>query len=155
MYETHGFSPDGTQILFSGAEQEGHYYDMEIYVMDLTTGVTVQLTDNDEWDEHAHFTPDGQSIVWVSTEGIHQERGVSLEDALDNPPKLEYWIMNKDGSDKCRLSGFNYAGAPEYIDVDGGIGLGDYCMGPDGKTIVAKMRRGFKETVIVLIEFDV
>ena len=80
---------------------------------------------------------------------------ILLEDALDNPPKLEYWIMNKDGSDKCRLSGFNYAGAPEYIDVDGGIGLGDYCMGPDGKTIVAKMRRGFKETVIVLIEFDV
>jgi Tol biopolymer transport system component len=155
MYETHGFSPDGTQILFSGTEQEGHYYDMEIYVMDLTTGVTVQLTDNDEWDEHAHFTPDGQSIVWVSSEGILQERGVSLEDALDNPPKLEYWIMNKDGSGKCRLSGFNYADAPEYIDVDGGIGLGDYCMGSDGKTIVAKMRRGSKETVIVLIEFDV
>ena len=154
MYETHGFSPDGTHILFSGAEQEGHYYDMEIYVMDLTTGVTVQLTDNDEWDEHAHFTPDGQFIIWVSSEGIPQERGSSLEDALDNPPKLEYWIMKRDGSGKCRLSGFNFADAPEYIDVEGGIGLGDFCIGPDGKTIVAKMRRGPKEKVIVLIEFS-
>ncbi len=45
----YGFSPDpdGTKILFSGAEQEGHYYEMEIYLMDLTTGVTAQLTDND------------------------------------------------------------------------------------------------------------
>lgn len=153
MYETHGFSPDGTQILFSGAEQEGHYYDMEIYVMDLTTGEILQLTDNDEWDEHAHFTPDG-SIIWVSSEGIPQVRGVSLEDALDNPPKLEYWIMNRDGSGKRRLSGFNNADAPEYIEVDGGIGLGDFAVGPDGKTIVAKMRRGYKEMVTVLIEFN-
>lgn len=153
MYETHGFSPDGTQILFSGAEQEGHYYDMEIYVMDLTTGKILQLTDNDEWDEHAHFTPDG-SIIWVSSEGIPQVRGVSLEDALDNPPKLEYWIMNRDGSGKRRLSGFNDADAPGYIEVDGGIGLGDFAVDPDGKTIVAKMRRGYKETVTVLIEFN-
>lgn len=154
LYETHGFSPDGTRILFSGAEQEGHYYDMEIYLMDLTTGVTVQLTDNEEWDEHAHFTPDGQSIIWVSSAGIPQVRGDSLEDAIDNPPKLEYWIMNIDGSGKRRLSGFNYADAPEYIDVDGGIGLGDFDIGPDGKTVVAKMRRGRNQVVTVLVEFD-
>ena len=154
MFETHGFSPDGTKILFSGAEQEGHYYEMEIYVMDLTTKVTVQLTDDEEWDEHAHFTPDGQSIIWVSSQGILQKRGVSLEEAVDNPPQLEYWIMNADGSGKCRLSGFNDPDAPEYINVERGVGLGDFTMGPDGKTIVAKMRRGRKQMVIVLIEFD-
>ena len=152
MYEPHGFSSDGTHILFSAAEQEGHYYDMEIYIMDITTGDVVQLTDNDEWDEHAQFTPDG--IIWVSSEGIPQERGVSMEDAVNNPPKLEYWIMERDGSNKRRLSGFNNADAPEYVNVDGGIGLGDFAVGPDGKTIVAKMRRGYKEVVIVLIEFD-
>ena len=154
MFETHGFSPDGTKILFSGAEQEGHYYDMDIYVMDLATEVTVQLTDNNEWDEHAHFTPDGQFIIWVSSEGIPQKRGDSLEDAMDNPPKLEYWIMNADGSGKRRFSRFNDPEAPEYIDIDGGIGLGDFDMGPDGKTMVAKMRRGLKEEITVLIEFN-
>jgi len=64
------------------------------------------------------------------------------------------WIMNADGSGKRRLSGFNDPYAPEYIEVDGGIGLGDFDMGPDGKTIVAKMRRGRKQVFTVLIEFN-
>jgi hypothetical protein len=62
--------------------------------------------------------------------------------------------MNADGSGKRRLSGFNDPGAPEYIDTEGGIGLGDFDMGPDGTTIVAKMRRGQKEELTVLIEFN-
>jgi len=154
LYEMHGFSPDGTKILFSGIEQGGYYYDLEIYLMDLTTGLMVQLTDNDEWDEHAHFTLDGQFIIWVSSEGIPQVKGSSLEDTVGNPPRLEYWIMNVDGSNKRRLSGFNDPDAPECVDVDGGIGLGDFDIGPDGKTIVAKMRRGRGQELTVLLEFD-
>jgi hypothetical protein len=54
-----------------------------------------------------------------------------------------------------RLSGFNDADTPEYRDVDGGIGLGDFDMGPDGKTIVAKMRpgRGQESTVVIVFDF--
>jgi Tol biopolymer transport system component len=142
LYEMHGFSPDGQKILFSGVKQGGYYYDMEIYIMDLTTENIIQLTDNDEWDEHAHFTPDGKSIIWVSSEGVPQPKGESLEDIMATPPKFEYWIMNIDGSNKCQLSGFNDPTASEYWDVPGGAGLGDFDFGPDGNTIVAKMRRG-------------
>lgn len=152
LYEMHGFSPDGTTVLFSGIEQGGYYYDIEIYLMDVNTTNTTQLTDNDEWDEHAHFTPDGQSIIWVSSEGIPQPKGDSLEDTIGNPPKLDYWIMRIDGSNKQRLSGFNHPDAPEYIDVAGGIGLGDFDV--VNGTIVAKMRRGHAQELKVLIEFD-
>ena len=154
LYEVHGFSPDKKKILFSGVAEGKYYYDMEIYTMDVTTGEIVQLTDNDEWDEHAHFTVDGQHIIWVSSEGIPQPRGESLEDTVKNPPKLEYWVMNVDGSGKRRLSGFNDPGAPEYVDIPGGCGLGDFDVGPDGNTIVAKMRTGYAGEVTVLIEVD-
>jgi hypothetical protein len=153
LYEVHGFSPDGQKIVFSGIEEGKYYYDFEIYVMDLETGVTHQLTHNDEWDEHAHFTPDGR-IIWVSSEGIPQVKGDNLQEIMSNPPKFEYWIMNADGSGKQRLSGFNHVGTPEYIDIEGGIGLGDFDVGPDGKTIVAKMRLGQGHERTVLIEFD-
>jgi hypothetical protein len=154
LYEVHGFSPDGTKILFSGVKSGGYYYDMEIYIMDVKTGEYQQLTDNDEWDEHAHFTLDGKYIVWVSSEGINQNKGDSLDDIIEYPPKLEYWIMNVDGSNKQRLSGFNHAGAPEYLNIKEGVGLGDFEWGPDGATIVAKMRREHKQEFTVLIEFD-
>ncbi len=154
LYEVHGFSPDGTKILFSGVENGGYYYDMEIYIMDVKTGEYEQLTDNDEWDEHAHFTRNGQHIVWVSSEGIPQNKGDSLEDIMVNPPKLEYWIMNVDGSNKKRLSGFNHPDAPEYLNMPEGVGLGDFEWGPDGTIIVAKMRRENKQEFTVLVVFD-
>ncbi|MBU7038719.1 MAG: PD40 domain-containing protein [Theionarchaea archaeon] len=153
LYEVHGFSPDGKNILFSGIEEGKYYYDFEIYVMNVETGITHKLTDNDEWDEHAHFTPDGR-IMWVSSQGIPQVKGGNLQDIMENPPKFEYWIMNSDGSGKRQLSGFNRPGTPEYTAIEGGIGLGDFDVGPDGKTIVAKMRMGRGHEKTVLIEFD-
>lgn len=154
LYEMHGFSPDSKKILFSGVEEGKYYYDMEIYIMDLTTQEVTQLTDNDEWDEHAHFTVDGTHIIWVSSEGIPQPKGDSMEDTMANPPLLEYWIMNLDGSNKCCLSGFNNPSAPEYMPIKGGCGLGDLDTGPDGKTIAAKMRRGRGREMTVLVQFD-
>jgi Tol biopolymer transport system component len=150
----HGFSPDGQTILFSGVEEGQYYYDMEIYVMDLATQRVTRLTENDEWDEHAHFSPDGRYIVWMSSEGISQPKGDSLTEIVSNPPRVEYWIMKSDGSDKRRISGFNHPDEPDYIPVPGGVGLGDLAWGPDGKTIVAKMRRGRGQEVTVLVEFN-
>jgi hypothetical protein len=62
--------------------------------------------------------------------------------------------MNADGSGKRCLSGFNRPGTPEYQDIPGGIGLGDFDVGPDGKTIIAKMRRGYGQEMTVLIVSD-
>jgi hypothetical protein len=154
LYEMHGFSPDGQVILFSGVEEGKYYYDMEIYTMELDTGQVNRLTENDEWDEHAHFTPDGRHIVWVSSEDTPQPKGTSWAHIVRNPPKFEYWIMRADGSDKRRLSGFNHPTAPEYWPVTGGVGLGDFDFGPDGETIAAKMRCGHGQELLVLIEFD-
>ena len=128
FYETHGFSPDGRKILFSGVPQKKTYYDMEIFVMDLTTRVTRPLTLDDEWDEHAHFTADGRHIVWASSEGIPQLKGTA-------DPKLDYWVMKADGTGKRRLTGFNDPRFPEY--VPGGVAAADFDWGPDGMAMAA------------------
>jgi Tol biopolymer transport system component len=153
LYEVHGFSPDNKTILFSGIKENEYYYDMEIYTMELSSGRVRQLTDNDEWDEHAHFTPDGRQIIWPSSKDIPQPKGASLQDIIKNPPKLDYWIMNTDGSDKHRLSGFNDPNASEYLSVPVGIGLGDFDIHPKQKKIIAKLRYGRRNTIVV-IELD-
>jgi Tol biopolymer transport system component len=155
LYEMHGFSPDGRKILFSGVPQGGHYYDMEIYLMELGFRDAVRLTDNNEWDEHAHFTPDGNRIVWSSSRYIPQAKGNTLQHTLQSPPRLDLWIMNTDGSDKQRLTGFNNPRASEYISVSGGVGVADLDWSPDGKRIIAKIRRGRGPAEsIVLIDLD-
>ncbi|HET6781403.1 MAG TPA: hypothetical protein VFH67_04855, partial [bacterium] len=141
LYETHAFSPDDRRILFSGAPRRGDYFDLEIYAFDLTTSRLTQLTRNNEWDEHAQFTADGKRIVWASSEGVEQRK-----DPRDL--KLEYWIMNDDGSSKQRLTRFNDPSAPEFRP---GALAADFEFGPDGKTIVAKLGAAARGETVVLI----
>lgn len=154
LYETQEFSPDGNMILFSAAPYGGYYYDLENYLVDVDDGHVIQLTANDEWDEQAHFTADAEHIVWVSSEGAPQLRARSLAELIDNPPKLDFWIMATNGSDQRRLTGFNDPNSPDHIEIEGGVGLGDFDFGPDGRTLVAKMRRGISGESTVLITFD-
>ena len=85
VYEAHGFSPDGEKIIFSGIKEGGFFYDMEIYLYDINTGETTQLTDNDEWDEHAHYTPDGKYIIWVSSKDIPQKKAENMQQLILHP----------------------------------------------------------------------
>ena len=145
LYETHGFSPDDRHILFSGAPRRGDYFDLEIYAFDLATSRLTQLTRNHEWDEHAQFTADGKRIVWASSEGVAQRK-----DPRDL--KLDYWIMNDDGSGRQRLTRFNDPSAPEFRP---GTVAADFEFGPDGKTVVAKLGAvGRGETVLLIRLLD-
>jgi len=145
LYETHGFSPDDRQLLFSGVMRRGDYFDLEIYAYDLSSGHLTRLTRNREWDEHAHFTPDGRAIVWASSEGIAMRK-----DPRDL--RLDYWIMTPDGREKRRLTWYNAptASAPRAATI-----AADFEFGPDAKTIVAKIgAAGRGESVVLIRLFD-
>lgn len=155
LYEMHGFSPDDSEIIYSAVDYGKYYYDFEIYKMNITTGQVIQLTSDDEWDEHAHYSPDGRYIIWPSSRYIKQIKGANLHETMQNPPKFDYWIMNTDGSNKRRLSWFNHHGSPDYIYIPKGVGLGDFDWLPDSKSIVAKMRNGNRGESTMIVEFDI
>lgn len=150
LYETHGFSPDNRKIIFSGVPQGKFYYAMEIYTYDLTTQQLARLTANDEWDEHAHYSPDGTSIIWMSSADIPQIKTQSLEGMTRNPPKTDVWMMNADGSNKRRITRFNDPNAPEGRDASGGVIVGDLSWGPDDRSFVAKIQRGRAESIVLI-----
>ncbi|MBU7046466.1 MAG: PD40 domain-containing protein, partial [Theionarchaea archaeon] len=119
FYESHGFSPDGTKILFSGNLKKGQpLYGLDIYELDLETQKLTQLTDSFyQWDEHAHYSPDGQKIVWMSSQGYDM-----------NPLKTDYWIMDSNGSNKTQLTFFNVPGHPHFMGMP--IVAADFSWGP-------------------------
>jgi len=153
LYETHGFSPDGRKLIFSGVPEGKFYFDMEIFALDLADGHVARLTENDEWDEHAHFSPDGRHIVWASSAGIPQKRSRALTELFEHPLMLDYWVMDADGSNKRRLSGFNRPGTKEHALLGGGVIAADFDWAPDGGAVVAKLQQGRRERV-ALIELD-
>lgn len=91
FHEAHGFSPDGSKIIFSSNDKRDdyHWFGFDIYTYDLNTKKLEQLTDSSEiWDEHAHYSSNGR-IIWTPNTGF--EIGSY---------RREYWIMDEDGSNK-------------------------------------------------------
>lgn len=132
FYESHGFSPDGGKVVYSAAPRENEYFALEIYVMELATGAAQRLTQNDEWDEHAHFSPDGRFILWASSADIAQTKQA-------RQLRLDYWIMNADGTGKRRLTRFNDPNAGEHL--PGRVVASDADWSPDGAEIVAYLQQ--------------
>ncbi|MDY7034140.1 MAG: hypothetical protein SVY10_19815, partial [Thermodesulfobacteriota bacterium] len=77
------------------------------------------------WDEHAHYSPDGKKIVWITQKWVKEKRG-----DIGN----ELSIMNADGTGKKRLTYFNVPGSNGYTGYQ--TICGDSSWGPDGKRIV-------------------
>jgi hypothetical protein len=102
FYETHGFSPDGSRLVFSSNLEQPAYLPInnDIFLLDLSSFALTRLTDQ-SYNEHAHFFPGGRKIVWMTNTDI-KSRGTDL------------WIMNEDGSGKERLTFFNTWGCPEF-----------------------------------------
>jgi Tol biopolymer transport system component len=149
MYESHDFSPSGDELLFSGNLEKGQEeVHGDIYLYNMKTSRLTNLTQSpNDWDEHAHFSPDGKTIVWMTSKGLpdsHRAAGVATD----------YWMMNADGSNKRRLTYFNTPGHPESM--KGGVVAADFAWSPDGSKIAAYLitdvRTGGKVVMIDLLQ---
>jgi len=106
FFESHSFSPDDQYVLFTG-NQDGL---LEIYEMAVDSGAVKRLTYHAAytWDEHAHYSPDGTKIIWMSSRGLRFDvKPFTLE--------TEFWIMNRDGTYQQQLTWFHTPGHPHYI----------------------------------------
>ena len=134
LYETHGFSPDGSKIVFTAHDviyQPNHSW-LDIYTLELDTGALQRLTFSPYgWDEHAHYTLDGQHMTWISSRDCN---------CFALPPdniSTELYLMNADGTGKLKLTALNDPlppDAPRDIAADHS--------GPSGTSLVLYVQKG-------------
>ncbi len=130
FYESHGFSRDGSKILFSGNLEGQAMTGIDIYTLNIETQELENLTSSfDQWDEHAHFSPGGKKIVWMSSKAYNWDAEQIRE------LRTDLWMMDVDGSDKTQLTFFN---EPESLEYTGErIVVADMAWSPDGISLVA------------------
>jgi len=63
-WETHGFTADGGSIITTNTR--AGFLETDIYAVDLATGARTRLTNYAGWDEHAHLSPGGRELAWIS-----------------------------------------------------------------------------------------
>ena len=128
LYETHGFSPDGSKLIFSGIPSGKGYYDMEIYTCSVDGSNLKKLTSNTDWDEHAHYSPDCKNIVWMTSTGTNCPKQTATLQS-------DFWAMKADGSGKRRISFINDSTKPQFM---GKVIAADFDW-IDADTIIAKL----------------
>lgn len=128
FYESHSFSPDDSKVLFSGNIEMGQPgWGLDIYEMDIRTGNVKNLTNTPYvWDEHAHYSPDGKEIVWMSNKGFNMAQGL----------RTEFWIMDSNGNNQRQLSHFNDPSHPHFLGKQKNFVAADSSFSPDGRKIV-------------------
>jgi Tol biopolymer transport system component len=131
FYETHDWSPDDSKILFSAGFPSLKVLDL--YTYELASGAVRNLTNSpDVWDEHAHYSPDGQLIVWSSSRDITTTRDYFV-------PFLDYWAMSANGGNAIRLTYFNDPGYPEHYEL--GLVTADFAFGPNSQYIIGSLEQ--------------
>jgi len=89
-WETHGFSRDGKRVIATNTR--AGLLSTDIYAVDIEGGKRSRLTTALAWDEHAHLSPDGRKLAWIS--GRHRPASVaSLNDGSISPLFDFFWIV--------------------------------------------------------------
>ncbi len=134
LYETHSFSKDDRLLLFTSNSAEQDEYGYDIYTLDLESGQAARLTDTPkQWDEHAHYSPNGEWIYWISS----MNAGASAQRL-----KTEVWRMRADGSDQQQVTFFNSPGAAMFTPTPYGLIPADLSWAPDGKRLAVEVITG-------------
>jgi len=161
FYESHDFDSSGQRILFCGNLATGqHEVGMDIYRLDLQTGDLARLTETwSDWDEHAHWSPDGSRIAWMSSADLDLGWPESLgPQEWPDYLKTELWMMDADGSNEQRLTWFNDPDHPHYRPER--VIVSDTTWGPEGDRLLALIAIGDADqggnltTELLMIELD-
>ncbi len=117
-YESNDFSSDGNKLLICGNLEPGQMeVGMDLYTLDINTEELIRLTPTEDyWDESGHYSPDGSTIAWLSSNGYPMD--VSNRNYMEWE-RTEVWLMGSDGQAPRQFTHFNEPGYPEYELVNG------------------------------------
>lgn len=158
FFEAYGFTPDGKKILLAANLSDRQpWFGMDLYYLDLDTREYQPLTETPGiWDRFASISPKGEKITWSSSMGRTMPNlgpgGRLWEKYLSS----ELWMMNKDGSGKRRLTGFNQRGNKEFTGVRSAVGMSAWH--PNGREIamvLLKEGRNYElESSVLILELN-
>jgi dipeptidyl aminopeptidase/acylaminoacyl peptidase len=148
------------EVVVAGNLDGQHEYGMDLYVVNLDSQATLNLTKTPElWEEGSCVTPMHRDIIYMSNEASPYKLDFGNSNWAAQPIERDYWIMDSSGTNKRRLTWFNDPAASEYL---GGRNIVASCdVSPDGRFLagtlgidVAAGKPAKMELKIVVLRFN-
>lgn len=117
FYESHGFTRDDSQIIFTSDVTANSTYGLDIFLCDLDGANLINLTNSDvDWDEHAHIAPHADVVGFLSSKGSPFDANdfTGAVQTVFGTLQGELFIANLDGTNWRQVTHFNTAGFKEY-----------------------------------------
>lgn len=96
-------SPDGDKIAYSNDTYKNYYnLGREIFVLDLNSGITTQLTKNEYMDDSPCWSPDGSQLLFARYNWNDYELGSSFI-PRSTCDECGLYKMNLDGSNQVKI----------------------------------------------------
>ncbi|MGO9833506.1 MAG: TolB family protein [Polyangiaceae bacterium] len=89
-WETHGFTADNQYVITTNTR--AGFQTTDLYAINVASGERTRLTTSPAWDEHAHLSPDGREISWI-TGRFHPASVLRLNDGSLSPVFDFLWII--------------------------------------------------------------
>ena len=104
--EVESISPDNTDMLIYSSFETKNMLRTPIYRVDLATGATTKLTEL-SFAQSPTYTPDGKRIVYMT--------GAYCDIFPWQLPGADWWVMDRDGGNKKRLTYMNVKGHKQSV----------------------------------------
>jgi len=139
FYENHGFSADGSRLIYTASNQdEPGFQQTTISELELDTG-KVSVIATTGFNEHAKYVGNGESILFMSDP--NRTVMLSLAGYRDN----DYHVARLDGRARCQLTSFNEEGEFPSLEIEGhpsdefSYAVTDVSSGPEPDAVVGRM----------------
>jgi Tol biopolymer transport system component len=159
-WETHGFTADNRRIITTNTR--AGFNSTDIYAIDLLTGFRERLTSNLTWDEHAHLSPDGGKLSWISAR-FQPAAVAALNDGSLSPINDFFWIVpgiffefaNPPAGYTSELTLMSTDGSNVQALTNDGLVVADNQWSEDGRKIIFRQSNaGTGASRIRLLTFD-